>query len=178
MKRLIYLVLCLFTCMTLMTACGNDDTASEEPQVRSETNNNVDTKKEDDAAISDDTDSEDMQEIVLGDGTDIVEADDTDDSDDDTDDDSDDDDDLTIPQQNAAESPEEEFHASGTFNGFVDSSSVEITLADGTYQTFFVYEEDVYNRLMALSDSETSPTIQFIYKAKDGQVNPEIIAVN
>lgn len=175
MKRLIYLVLCLFTCMTLMTACGDDNTVSDDPQVQSEANSNVTTKEDDDASVSDDTDSEDMQEVTLGDPADLDETDDPDDSVDNTDNDADD---LTAPQQNAAENPEEEFHASGTFNGFVDSSSVEITLTDGTFQTFFVYEEDVYNRLMALSDSETSPTIQFIYKAKDGQVNPEIIAVN
>lgn len=178
MKRLIYLVLCLFTCMTLMTACGDDDTVSDEPQVQSEPNNNVNTQKDNDDACSDDTNSENMQEVTLGEATDLDEADDPDDTDDDTDDGDDDGNDLTDPQQNAAESPEEEFQASGTFNGFVDSSSVEITLADGTYQTFFVYEEDVYNRLMALSESETPPTIQFIYKAKDGQVNPEIIAIN
>lgn len=172
MKRTFYLVLCLFTCMAFMTACGDEKDKAANSQVQIESQDN--TSNNTDAADKATEKTDGAQEVEIKDGSDLPVEDATDGDSTEAPDNNN----LTIPQQNVAESPQEEFHASGTFNGFVDSSSVEITMTDGSYQTFFVYDEDVYNKLMVLSENETPSAIQFVYKAKEGQVNPEIVAVN
>lgn len=170
MKRFIYLTLCVIACAFFVTACGKDSSTGNNTDNQSSATVNQKDADENQGS-SDDTEAaaeQELQEVPVSDA--LPEEEETEEPAKDSS--------LTEPQENVAENPSEEFHGSGTFNGFVDSSSVEVTMADGTYQTFFVYDEAVYNKLMNLSENETSITIQFTYKAREGQVNPEIIAIN
>lgn len=64
--------------------------------------------------------------------------------------------------------------ASGTYNGFGDSNSVEIKLDNGEFKTFIVEDEDVMN---ALNDMEPGTKITFTYGAMEGQANSQILSV-
>lgn len=172
MKRFIYLTLCVITCAFLVTACGKDSSTGKDSDADNQSSATVAQKDADEAKESSDntetTADQELQEVPVSDA--LPEEDETEAPAKDSS--------LTEPQENVAENPTEEFHGSGTFNGFIDSSSIEVTMADGSYQTFFVYDDTVYNKLMNLSENDTEVTIQFTYKAREGQVNPEIIAIN
>ena len=60
--------------------------------------------------------------------------------------------------------------ATGTYNGFADTSSVEIEMSDGSYQTFMVNDEDLVNKL---NDMDEGTKITFTYGAVEGQANME-----
>lgn len=64
--------------------------------------------------------------------------------------------------------------ATGTYNGFADTSSVEIEMSDGSYQTFMVNDEDLVNKL---NDMDEGTKITFTYGAVEGQANMEILSV-
>lgn len=195
MKRKIYLFLCILACAAFATACGKDQSASQQGAAASGDKNTEavmmentseddteDTYVPDDEIINPDAEDEpgdedldvnsdnEQNEVPIGDALD--EEDNDSDSDD-----GDTDSNTTDAQNNVSENPEETFQGSGTFNGFVDSSSVEITMSDGSYQTFFVYDEDVLAQLQKLEKADNSPTIRFSYCGIDGQVNPEIISI-
>lgn len=174
MKRLIYLTFCIITCMFLMTACGSDSEKDTNIDSNKESTTAAPTKQEEQKSTEAETKNNELSEVPVNDALPSEEEEeeitDTETPAEDSG--------LTDAQENVAKNPTEEFHGSGTFNGFIDSSSVEVTMTDGTYQTFFVYEETVYNKLMKLSENATETTIQFTYKAREGQVNPEIIAIN
>lgn len=202
MKRKIYLLLCILTCFAFVTACGKEQSVSEQgasapadgstEAVRMEENSEEDTEDtyvpddevinpdaEDEPGDEDlDTDSDNEQsDVPIGDALDEEDNDSDNDDFDSDDTDSNSDSNTTDVQNKVSESPAETFHGSGTFNGFVDSSSVEITMSDGSYQTFFVYDEDVLAQLQKLEEASDSPTIRFSYRGIDGQVNPEIISI-
>lgn len=173
MKRFIYFTFCIITCMFLMTACGSNSGNDTNIDSNKESTTAAPVEQEEQATTETETKNEELSEVPVNDALPSDEEEEITDSEAPASDS-----DLTDAQENVAQNPNEEFHGSGTFNGFIDSSSVEVTMADGTYQTFFVYDETVYNKLMNLSENETEITIQFTYKAREGQVNPEIIAVN
>ena len=62
----------------------------------------------------------------------------------------------------------------GTYNGFADTSSVEIEMSDGSYQTFMVNDEDLVNKL---NDMDEGTKITFTYGAVEGQANMEILSI-
>ena len=62
----------------------------------------------------------------------------------------------------------------GTYNGFADTSSVEIEMSDGSYKTFMVNDEDLVNKL---NDMEEGTKITFTYGAVEGQANMEILSI-
>lgn len=64
--------------------------------------------------------------------------------------------------------------ATGTYNGFADTSSVEIEMSDGSYQTFMVNDEDLVNKL---NDMDEGTKITFTYGAVEGQANMEIFSI-
>ena len=64
--------------------------------------------------------------------------------------------------------------ATGTYNGFADTSSVEIETSDGSYQTFMVNDEDLVNKL---NDMDEGTKITFTYGAVEGQANMEILSI-
>ena len=64
--------------------------------------------------------------------------------------------------------------ATGTYNGFADTNSVEIELSDGNYETFLVNDDDVKT---ALSKKSEGDKITFTYGAVEGQANKEILSV-
>lgn len=64
--------------------------------------------------------------------------------------------------------------ATGTYNGFADTSSVEIEMSDGSYQTFMVNDEDLVNKL---NDMDEGTKIIFTYGAVEGQANMEILSI-
>ena len=64
--------------------------------------------------------------------------------------------------------------ATGTYNGFADTSSVEIEMPDGSYQTFMVNDEDLVNKL---NDMDEGTKITFTYGAVEGQANMEILSI-
>ena len=64
--------------------------------------------------------------------------------------------------------------ATGTYNGFADTNSVEIELSNGTFETFIVNDDDVKT---ALSKKSEGDKITFTYGAVEGQANKEILSV-
>ena len=64
--------------------------------------------------------------------------------------------------------------ATGTYNGFADTSSVEIEMSDGSYQTFMVNDEELVNKL---NDMDEGTKITFTYGAVEGQANMEILSI-
>ena len=79
-------------------------------------------------------------------------------------------------RENVTTNPSKEYTATGKYCGFIDSTSVEVELSDGSYCSFFVFDEEVRSTLSALNE-EDMPEISFTYKAKEGQVNPEMTSV-
>ena len=63
---------------------------------------------------------------------------------------------------------------SGSFEGWADSSSVEIKMSDGDYQTFFVEKEEVKK---ALNEKGEGASISFTYGALEGQANKQILSM-
>ena len=64
--------------------------------------------------------------------------------------------------------------ATGTYNGFADTNSVEIELSDGSFKTFLVNDDDVK---AALDKKGEGAKITFTYGAVEGQANMEILSV-
>ena len=64
--------------------------------------------------------------------------------------------------------------ATGTYNGFADTNSVEIEMSDGSFQTFLVNDDDVKT---ALNKKGEGAKITFTYGAVEGQANKEILSV-
>ena len=64
--------------------------------------------------------------------------------------------------------------ATGTYNGFADTNSVEIELSNGNFETFLVNDDDVKT---ALSKKSEGSKITFTYGAVEGQANKEILSV-
>lgn len=64
--------------------------------------------------------------------------------------------------------------ATGTYNGFADTNSVEIELSDGTFETFIVNDDDVKS---ALDKKGEGSKITFTYGAVEGQANKEILSI-
>lgn len=62
----------------------------------------------------------------------------------------------------------------GTFGGWVDTSSVEIQMSNGEYQTFFVEDEDVREKF---NDIDEGTKISFTYGALAGQANMQILSI-
>ncbi|MDO4554915.1 MAG: hypothetical protein Q4B70_07215, partial [Lachnospiraceae bacterium] len=188
-KRKIFLFLCILTCAAFVTACGKDDTADKSDAVvqgsESDESTVIENKEDDTEEVTDETTAVPEDEVINPDaedepGDEELESDDDDNvsiGDASENEEADEDDSTTDVQNNVSENPSEEFSASGTFNGFVDSSSVEITMSDGTYQNFFVYDEDVLARLQEIDENGSGTNIQFTYRGIEGQVNPEIISV-
>lgn len=191
MKRKIYLFLCILSCISFLAACSKDDTTASPSDSQEESTQAVSEPLEaeedtedisipDEEIINPDAEDEPGDENLDSDGnpTDLVPIEDAgDDDEDDAETEQNNQSETTDVQNKVSENPTEEFNGSGTFNGFVDSSSVEITMSDGSYQTFFVYDENVLARLQNLEESGSSSSIQFTYRGIDGQVNPEIISI-
>ncbi len=66
--------------------------------------------------------------------------------------------------------------ATGTLVGFADNHTVEVTMEDGTAQTFLVYDEEVLAKLEEYDD-QGSQEITFGYTPKEGQDLQEIVSV-
>ncbi len=62
----------------------------------------------------------------------------------------------------------------GTFNGWVDSSSIEVEMSNGEFMTFFVEDEAVKE---ALNKKGEGSKISFTYGALEGQANMQILSV-
>lgn len=63
---------------------------------------------------------------------------------------------------------------SGIFNGQIDSTSIEVQMDDGSYETFFIYDEDIAKQF---DNMDIGAKISFTYGPVKGQVNPEILSV-
>lgn len=64
--------------------------------------------------------------------------------------------------------------ATGVYNGFGDSNSVEVKMSSGEYKTFIIEDEKVMD---ALNDMEPGTKISFTYGALEGQANMQILSV-
>ena len=64
--------------------------------------------------------------------------------------------------------------ATGTYNGFADTNSVEIEMSDGSFKTFIVDDDDVKE---ALNKKGEGSKITFTYGAMEGQANMQILSV-
>lgn len=64
--------------------------------------------------------------------------------------------------------------ATGTYNGFADTNSVEIELSNGKFETFLVNDDKVKS---ALDKKGDGAKITFTYGAVAGQANKEILSV-
>ena len=171
MKKTFYLILAIVTCVVFMTGCSffnkPDDSSKDDTSISS------DTDKDTTSAVT----TEDEGEEIPVDNPDDASSEDTTDSAGENDDKTDSEtDDSSNPRNNVANDTSKEYSATGKYCGFIDSNSVEIELADGSYCSFFVFDEEVRSSLSALNE-EDMPEISFTYKAKDGQVNPEMTSV-
>lgn len=64
--------------------------------------------------------------------------------------------------------------ATGTYNGFADTNSVEVEMSDGSFETFLVNDDDVKD---ALNKKGEGSKITFTYGAVEGQANKEILSI-
>lgn len=83
----------------------------------------------------------------------------------------------TIEKDDLATKKEEQARpktGKGTFDGWADSSSVEIKMSQGDYQTFFVEDDKVKE---ALNQKGEGSEIVFTYGAVEGQVNKKIVTI-
>lgn len=83
----------------------------------------------------------------------------------------------TIEEDDLATKKEEEAQpkkGKGTFEGWADSSSVEIKMSEGEYQTFFVEDDKVKE---ALNQKGEGSEIVFTYGAVEGQINKKIVTI-
>lgn len=64
--------------------------------------------------------------------------------------------------------------ATGTYNGFADTNSVEIEMSDGSFETFLVDDDDVKT---ALNKKGEGSKITFTYGAVEGQANKQILSI-
>lgn len=64
--------------------------------------------------------------------------------------------------------------ATGTYNGFADTNSVEIEMSDGSFETFIVDDDDVKT---ALNKKGEGSKITFTYGAVEGQANKQILSI-
>lgn len=165
MKKMLYTFMAIVTCSVLLTGCSffakPGDTTREEIFITSDTEN--DTQEA--------TTEDEGEEIPVGNPENASSEDTTEDDKNDTSNDE-----SSNPRDNVASDSSKEYQATGKYCGFIDSISVEVEMEDGSYCSFFVYEEDVKSTLSALNE-EDMPEISFTYKARTGQVNPEMTSV-
>lgn len=64
--------------------------------------------------------------------------------------------------------------ATGVYNGFGDSNSVEVEMSNGEFKTFIIEDEKVMD---ALNDMEPGTKISFTYGALEGQANMQMLSV-
>ena len=167
MKKSLYLLLTILTCITFMTGCSffkkADDSTKDDSSISSEALNDTTDQpatEEDGEELPVDTPQDATSEDVVNEKEDTPSKEDED----------------SNPRDNVASNTAKEYTATGKYCGFIDSISVEIELSDGSCCTFFVYDDDVRSTLSAL-DEEDMPEISFSYKAKEGQINPEMTSV-
>ena len=168
MKKILYLLLCLFTVTALLFGCGKDsgEGTTEERNLAIEAGDNddeIDNNHNDDDKELDVQNPDNEEETT----TEDVSSEETTTED-------------TASEETTTEASNEPavHQGSGTFNGFADSHTIEVSLSDGNYQTYFVYEEDVYNELMKLAEAEEPPVISYSYTEREGQEIPEIIELH
>lgn len=168
MKKQLYVLLAIVTCLVFMTGCSFFQ-KPEEPNTE-------------DTAVSSD-ESEEATEATTEDEEVEIPVDSPEDgSSEESTEDKDGDNDASNqggssnPRDDVATDSSKEYTTTGKYCGFIDSTSVEIQLSDGSYCTFFVYDEEIRSTLFALNEDDM-PEITFSYKAKEGQINPEMISV-
>lgn len=64
--------------------------------------------------------------------------------------------------------------ATGVYNGFGDSNSVEVEMSNGEFKTFIIEDEKVMD---TLNDMEPGTKISFTYGALEGQANMQMLSV-
>ena len=171
MKKKLYTFFAIITCVVFMTGCGffskPDDTSKDDNELIFD----IGKDTEDPGTTEDDG-----EEIPVGNPEDATSEEETTEAGDTGNDTPSDKDESSDPRENIANDAAKEYTGTGKYCGFIDSNSVEIELSNGSYCSFFVFKDDVRNTLSAL-DEEDMPEITFTYKAKDGQINPEMISV-
>lgn len=172
MKRMLYTFVAIVSCVIFLTGCSffskPDDTAKDESQVTSDTDNNTTESTTED-------EGDEIPVINLDDASSEDEATTTEDTEN-TNDTPSNNEESSNPRENIANDAAKEYTGTGNYCGFIDSNSVEIELNDGSYCSFFVFKDDVRSVLSALNE-EDMPEITFTYKSKEGQVNPEMTSV-
>lgn len=165
MKRHFYLILAVISMLTLLTGCGFFSTTSSS-RIDSESSS-ADDREE---VETDDQVPDDAQDVPVSDPSGSSEEEHTDETPavSDTS--------AENPQENVAADANRSYTTTGIFCGFADNHSVEIELADGSFWTFFTFDEGVTQTLSALNE-EAMPEITFVYKAREGQINPEIVKI-
>lgn len=160
MKKLFYLFFTVTICLFLLSGCSlfAKDKNTEDTTV-TENEETTSTEELDDVPVTNPSDGTTTEDSGTGTATTEEETSH-----------------KENPRDNVAKDEEKEFKGTGKFYGFIDSNSVEIELDDGSYCTFFVFEENVREALTKLLDGEPA-SISFTYKALEGQINPEIIDV-
>ncbi len=171
MKKTLYLFLAILTCMTLMTGCSFFNKPDKE-----DTSISSDTETD---TTDGGTTEEEGEEVPVGNPEDLSSEESSEDKTTETENNTDTDtgnEESSNPRENVTTNPSKEYTATGKYCGFIDSTSVEVELSDGSYCSFFVFDEEVRSTLSALNE-EDMPEISFTYKAKEGQVNPEMTSV-
>ena len=155
MKKKLYVILAVVTSVVLMTGCSFfqifDNTSKDDTSVPPTKEDTTDVNTtEDNNSVSNTEDNNDESTSTKGE--------------------------VSDPREDVANDSTKKYTGTGKYCGFIDSTCVEVELADGSCCTFFVFDEDVRSTLSALNE-EDMPEISFSYKAKEGQINPEIVAI-
>ena len=144
-KKLLLISGILFIGAVSMTACGKKSPSSPEAETTTTEAATEDTKTEEETTVATAASTEATTEAV-------------------------DQDDIAT-KEDEEKKPK---NGSGTFNGWVDSKSVEIEMSNGEFKTLFVEEEEVKK---ALNEKGEGSKISFTYGALEGQANMQILSV-
>lgn len=204
MRKKLYFVLCVATCLMFATACNKNnseelttsaynDTVSDMEKTTEATETSSDASSEDDKKTTEKTDDTTSSESTTAKSTKASSSSSSSSTEStsttasstassSTDSDEEDitaegDEDFEEPTTATKESEKESWASSGTLSGFVDSDSVEIIMPDGSAKTFFVYDEEIANQLEELLDSGEEKSIDFVYSPIAGQANSQITEI-
>ncbi len=206
MRKKIYFVLCMATCLIFATACNKNnsenlttsaynDTVSDMEKTTEATTDSSDTSSTDDKNSTEKNSSSEKdtsttttsneKSTTSSSSTEAKSTTAASEATEKTTETTSDDEVITAegdenfeePTTATKESEKETWASSGTLSGFNDSDSVEIIMQDGSTKTFFVYDEDIVKQLEELLDSGEENSIDFVYRPIAGQANSQIIEI-
>lgn len=206
MRKKLYFVLCMATCLMFATACNKNnseelttsaynDTVSDMEKTTENTSDSSEASSKDDKNSTEKNSSSEKDtsasttskenssssssstETTSTTSASNTEAKSNETSSDEEEITAEGDENFEEPTTATKESEKETWATSGTLSGFNDSDSVEMIMPDGSTKTFFVYDEEIVKQLEELLDSGEEKTIDFVSRPIAGQANSQIIEI-